>query len=329
MGMLHARRLTSLAVVGLALALGLSVRADAQSPLPAEPAADDTSAVVEALEVTARAPGPALWRARRGESEVVILGGVTPLPHSLVWDQGRVDRALDGAEELLTPPRPKTGALDVPGLLLKLGKLRQPSGQRLETSLPPDLAARFVRAREAISKPADRYAKWRPAVAGLILLQDHRSARGLSSAKPGSTVARLAEAKKTPVHSMGSIRMASLASDIAKLTPAQQQACLSLALDQVDEEVDAGPARAKAWAEGDLRAFRATRPTLPMESCLADLKGYPALLEEATDDATKSMDKALSKPGRTVAVLDLVLLLRPNGVLDRLRAEGAEISTPP
>src|SRR5688572_14036097 len=100
MGMPISCLLTSFTVdVGHALALWLSVRSGAQAPL--EPGADDTSAVVEALEVTARAPGPALWRAKRGESEVVILGGVTPLPHSLVWDQVRVDRALDGAQELL------------------------------------------------------------------------------------------------------------------------------------------------------------------------------------------------------------------------------------
>jgi len=320
------------ALAGLALSSAPARSADQPPPLPPPAEAgtpDDGSAVVEALEVQARAPGPALWRVKRGESEVVILGGVTPLPHSLAWNTIRVDRELTGAKELLTQPRPKVGVLDAPGLLLKLGKLHNPSGQKLEAVLPPELAARFVKAREAINKPADRYAKWKPAVAGLLLLNDNRSARGLSSAKPGSTVAKLAEAKKTDVHSMGSIKIASLASSITSLTPEQNLACLAQALDQVDQENNEGPARSKAWAEGDLAAFRATKPVLPMESCLADLKGYPALLEEATKDATESMTEALQKPGRTVAVLDLNLLLRANGVLDRLRAAGAEISTPP
>jgi len=36
----------------------------------------------------------------------------------------------------------------------------------------------------------------------------------------------------------------------------------------------------------------------------------------------------LSRPGTTVAIIDLRLLLRANGVLDRLKAQGAEISVP-
>jgi hypothetical protein len=40
------------------------------------------------------------------------------------------------------------------------------------------------------------------------------------------------------------------------------------------------------------------------------------------------IENALRRPGKSVAVIDLNFLLRPNGVLDRLRASGDVISLP-
>jgi hypothetical protein len=309
----------------IAAALAGPAAAQIEQPLP------DTgfSDVVEALEVVAPAPGPALWRAKKGDSEVVILGGLSPLPHALQWDTRRVEAALDGARELLLPPRARVGLLGAPGALLAVTKLR--SGSPPEERLPPEVATRFARIRDgAVKKPADRYAKWKPAVAAGLLLNDYREAAGLSTGKPGTTVEKLAKARNVPSRPTSTFGTAGLIKPLGKMTPAQNAVCVTEMLDEIERESATAQTQAAAWARGDIGAFKRSRPTLPMEGCLAAAGGnYRGVLEEATADATKAVQSALAKPGRTVAVVDLVLLLRANGVLDRLQAGGAEITTPP
>jgi len=309
----------------LLLALALALPARAQAPALPDPGFSD---LVEALEVVAPPPGPALWRAKKGTSELIILGGLSPLPHNLVWDTGRVERALDGATQLLLPPRAKVGVLGAPGALLTMTRLR--SAAPPEQTLPPEVAARFARLRDqAVRQPAERYAKWKPAVAAALLLNDYREAAGLSTGKPGTTVDRLAQAAHVPSRAMATLKTGDLAGPLARITPQQTAVCVTEALDEIERENLLAQSQAAAWARGDLKAFRASRPALPMEGCLAEIGGYRAALETATVEATKAMQTALARPGKTVAVLDMVLLLRANGVLDRLKAGGAEVSAPP
>ena len=42
----------------------------------------------------------------------------------------------------------------------------------------------------------------------------------------------------------------------------------------------------------------------------------------------ETIHAALNRPGRSVAVIDLTFLLRRNGVLDRLKAEGDQVTVP-
>ena len=308
----------------LALMATLALPAAAQEPLPDAGFSD----VIEALEVVAPAPGPALWRAKKGDSELIVLGGLSPLPHNLAWDTARIERALDGARELLLPPRARVSLLGAPGALMAMTTLR--SNAAPEEKLPPEVAARFARIRsEAIRTPADRYAKWKPAVAGAMLLEDYREAAGLSTGKPGTTVEKLAQARKVPARAMSTVSLGGLMGPLGKMTPQQNAVCVTEMLDEIERENLRAQPQAAAWAKGDIGAFKASRPALPMEGCLAVIGGYPKVLEQATAEATQAMQAALSKPGRTVAVLDMVLLLRANGVLDRLKANGAEISSPP
>lgn len=301
----------------------LAVPAAAQAPA----ATDLGSPVVEALEVVGRPPGPALWRARRGESEVVILGAVTPLPHSLVWDTRRVDRALDGAKVLLLPPKPKIGVLDGLGLLLG-GTGRFKDKASLADALPPALRGRFEAAVATAKQTPAKYEKWKPQVAGFLLVGDFREAAGLSSAKPGSTVEKLAKARRVPVRSVGDFRLLPLAKEGARLEGAAAVACLQDAVAQVEIEARDGPALAQAWAAGNLRGVRALYAPPALERCVQQSPSVSALVERGTAQGVDAILAALARPGRTVAVIDLNYLLTPNGVLDRLKAQGVQIDVP-
>jgi hypothetical protein len=258
---------------------------------------------------------------------VIILGGVTPLPHALVWDTGRIERFLDGAKALLIPPRPKVGVLDMAGLLLG-GKGRFRDAAPLEETLPPRLRQRFVAARLAAHRDEKRYGRWKPQIAGFMLVADFREAAGLSNAKPASTMIKLARAHRTPVREIGDYRLAPLAREAAKLDPAASLACLDDAVTQVEAEASRAGDLAAAWAVGDLRGVRAAYAPPALERCVQRAPSVPALIERGTQQGVDAILAALASPGRTVAVIDLNYLLRANGVLDRLKARGVEIAVP-
>ena len=293
------------------------------------PADAGESAVVQELEVIGRRPGPALWRVRRGTAEVTILGALTPLPHALAWDQRRLQAAMEGARLVLLPPKSRTSLVGAMQFALFSGRLKLGDGRTLEAALPPALAQRFAAARTRAGRDAKAYASWKPAAAGVMLLADTRKRLGLSDAKPGSTVQKLAAARHVPTRAVGDLRLRSLFDSLAALSPAQNLACLTAALDQADAEAAHAGALASAWSNGDLEAVRAPYAAQPVERCLAELKSFPAIMAQGTDDQVRAVQAALAGGGRTVAVIDLNFLLRPDGVLDRLRASGAEITVPP
>jgi hypothetical protein len=316
------------------LTLMFPVAAGAQPSPPAQPAApaassiDGDSVVVSELVVNAPLLGPALWKVSRGESEVVILGGLTPLPHVQTWNSARLERALDQSSELLVPPSGRIPALEAAGFAIRALAVRQPLGRTLEASLPPDLKARFVAERESLGLGPKAYAHWKPAAAGFLLIGDFRRKTGLSNEKPASTVVHMADAHHIRVRRVASYHLGALFSSATRLNKDQQNACLAYELDAIDAERASARAAAEAWSKGDLAGARVGASGPILDRCAALLSSYGAVLEEGTADFTRAIDEALRRPGKAVAVIDLRYLVRANGVLDRLKAEGATISVP-
>jgi len=319
-------RIAILAVVGLAAAWSASAQTPVPAPPPAEP--DGDSVVVSELIVNAPLLGPALWKVARGDSEVFILGGVTPLPHTQTWDSGRLERALGQSSVVLVPPSGRIPLLEGAGFAVRALTVRQPLGRTLEPSLPPALRARFVADREAMGLGPQAYAHWKPAVAGFLLIGDARRKLGFSNEKPASTVVHLADARHVRVKRVGDYRLSALFSSLTRLTADQQNACLTDELDAIDLERAHAREAAQAWARGDLAAARIGASGPVLDRCVGLLSSYGAVLERGTADFTAAIEDSLKHPGKAVAVIDLRYLLRANGVLDRLKANGDTITVP-
>lgn len=308
--------LAAAALAGSAAAQTPAATPDAELPLLAE------------VLVMGRPPGPAMWRVARPGAEVVILGSVTPIPHAQQWDKRRLERALSGADRVLLPPEVTAGPVDIARMFVGQNALKLPRGATLETSLPEPLRSRFVEARIRARQPAKRYERWKPGVAGFLLINDYREAAGLSGAKPVSTIRRMLKGRRVKVEPVGAYRLAPFARSAARMTEASHLACMDAALDQNDAEAAGARAVSLAWAQGDVRAVRAAYQPGLVESCLARLPGAEALVERGVADTVRAVEAALRRPGRTVAVVDLSLLARPDGVLERLRAAEAEVTAP-
>jgi uncharacterized protein YbaP (TraB family) len=285
--------------------------------------------VVAELTVVAKPPGPAIWLVEKDGAKLYILGSAPPLPHQLKWSSPRLEKALSKADLVLIPPEASVGVTQVAGFVLKFGGgLRQPLGKSLENELPPDLKARFVESRNQARKGAGDYKNWKPAVAGFLLLSDFRQAAGLSEAKPVSTVERMAKARKLKVKSVGQYRMSAVTSIAGKLSPEDQLYCLRVTLDEVAYDGAHSTTIGGDWAQGDLGSVRARYRASAAQRCLMHVPGGSALLEKGLAQTTEAMTDALKRPGVTVAVVDLGFLLPGNGVLDRLQAGGATVTSP-
>ncbi|WP_165191421.1 TraB/GumN family protein [Caulobacter soli] len=316
---------------GATLTLAASAWAQTPPPQTVELIPQDPgSAVVEELQVVARPPGPAIWLVEKGQAKLYVVGSAPPLPHQLKWDSPRLDRAMGQASLVLVPPEVSVGPLQVAKFVVTGGGgVRQPMlGKNLEDKLPPDLKARFVNARTQARRTAAPYKNWKPAVAGFILLSDFRQAAGLSEAKPVSTIERMAKARGVKVKAMSQYRLGPILSSAGKLSDEGNLACLNDALTELEYDGSHNTTIGTDWANGDLASVRARYSASAVQRCVMRTPGGPALLAQQIGQSADALNSALNRPGVTIAVVDLAFLLPANGVLDRLKASGATITSP-
>jgi uncharacterized protein YbaP (TraB family) len=305
--------------LALAASLALSLGAASAPPQMEDP----EGALVEAVVVTPRTPGPAWWKVSDGDSVVWILATPdSPLPPGVTWDHSVVERRLKGASVLIDQVSMIASLRDLPALLRLRKQLK--SKAPLEPSLPPALRDRFVADRTRLGMPAKRYAEWTPLAAGMILMGDARE-KGRWS-RPDIDVRRLAKKARVPVRAAARYdAMPFLQKALSGLTPAVQQQCLDSALADIEAGGRLRPA-AQGWAAGDVQqALSAPRA---VERCLLLLAGGADLWRRSSRDQAESIERALRTPGHAVALVGMRRLLAKDGVLDLLRARGFTVTGP-
>ncbi len=298
----------------------------------AQEAPPTTDWAMEVVVVNAAQQGPALWHMKKGESDVWILGTVGMMPKALAWNNARLTQVIEGAQQVLLPPKAETGVFDVFEiswfLLTHWGSLSMPDGQKLEDTLSPDLKARFVKAREELGKKQDRYEDRNPMVAGFMLLGDFAEKEKLAGEMPESAAEKIARAKHVPVRRVAEYDAMPLVKEMLKLAPQERYTCFENALTDYETlRVHAVPA-AEAWAVGSVSGIKAHYSSSLLESCIKQSKRFGELDHRAVNDMLRAVREALSKPGKTVLVIDVGWMFRNKGVAEQLKAEGVTIEGP-
>jgi hypothetical protein len=309
------------------LALALTILPARAQPEAAK--APEEWADIESVTVKGE-PGPAVWRLTRGASEVWVLGTVGPLPRDMEWNRATATDLLDGARALLLPPRADVNLVDVAWFLLRHGsELSLPRGQRLEDGLPPDLRAHFTAAIMAIGADADDYRTDIPIRAAVRLGQDFQKKADLGYREPRATVESLASRKRISTTPVYRFEVMDAVRDLLKLTPDQQRACLSQAVEDVTWARAHALAAARAWAVGDIRTVKGHYSESRLFACvIAQVERAGDINARATAETVAAIDAALNQPGKTVALVAMGPLLRRDGVLARLKAKGVTIEAP-
>ncbi len=298
----------------------------AASAARADAPVKDWSQNIETVVVTAHKGGPLLWRVSKGASSVVIVALVEPWPKDLGWDQTGVRAALQGAREMLLPPGQSEGMVEALWFLTwHSDSIYLSDDTPMESTLSPGLRARFVAAREKIHQDADRYAGVRVPLAGLRFEGDFLKDRGLTQDEPMSTLKHLAREADVSSRPIAEYEAFPMLKRLPEMSTAANETCLKASLDDADSfGLHAVPA-AQAWAKGDLDGVEAHYSELRFEACIQAVPGLADLFQRAVNDSMNALNDALAQPGKTVMVVTLGEMLRKNGILDRLGAEGLRV----
>jgi len=308
-----------------AAALAL-LAAPTRGPSAAPPPERDFEAnLVEGLVVNAASGGPAWWTVSSGEAKVYVLGVPSGLPKGQSWSTAKLEFRLKGANALILPPTARANPIKAAAFFLFNRKPFQSRGP-MEDSLPPTLRARFVAARTGLGKSAGRYAGWKPGVAGMMIGGDFRDTLKISFKQPDDQIAALAGRAHVPTRKVASYDVLPLLKNMASLSDAAHQACLTDSLTEIEAGRDRVLAASAGWARGDVKA--ALSAERGFDKCIASVPGMSAYIDRSIADTSAAIGGALARPGRTIAVVPLRLLLARDGVLERLRARGFKVDTP-
>jgi uncharacterized protein YbaP (TraB family) len=302
-------------LIAALIALAMPLTASAQEDWP------DTAIVVKGKAAT----GPALWRVTDGDSQVIILGILPVFPKKQKWSTKRVEGALRGANTLITPPASSTGVGDV---WLMMSKKGLPNRRTLKEDVSPALYARYEATARRAGVSIKDFARDKPVWAGARLRREVVQKIGLSDDEPVGTVKQLARQAGISVRAAGKYDIGPLFKTVNAMDDAASEACLTYTLDDIDFDLDRASIAAKAWSVGDIGTVRTNYQGSTLMKCLSGSPQAAAVLNRSVTDSLNAITAALAKPGKTVAVFPLAILLRKGGVLERLRAKGYAVSAP-
>ena len=275
--------------------------------------------------VKSKLGGPVMWKIKKGDSTVWVLGVLPDLPRSQKWDKKRISRAIKGANELILPPQIAVGIGD---FFKAMSAKNLPKPQTLQSVVSPNIYARYTELSQKTGVPIKAFEHDKPVWAGVRFRADVLKKLKLNEHEPQDSVVSLATSEGVAIKKSAVYHLAPLMKDLNNMSLENSQACLSYTLDDIDYAMNRGQIAAQAWANGDLKTVRANYIGSNLSSCLEGSEKGSAFLDRSVDDTVGAIQEALTHSGKTVAIFSLASLLRKDGALDRLRAKGYEITNP-
>lgn len=328
--------------IRLLLALVVAPAVFAQTAPPPTPAnvADLAPVVVSGVQ-----PGPGLWLVSRGDHVLWVLGTLSPLPRGMDWRSREVEDVISHSQQILDAPTVEIKAkASWLGRLLLLpaayGARKNADGRSLQDVLPPSLYARWQTLRDHYLPGKHKVERWRPLFAAEELYRKALAANQLS--RGGGISARIEAlakqygVKPTPVNYAVTIEHPREAIAAFRESAPNDITCFARTLDAVEQDVPAMTARANAWATGDLQTLRQLPDADRRAVCVAAVTGagfaqklgladVPQRVRAAWLEAARA---ALASNTQTFAVLPMAELLKADGYLAQLKAEGYQVDPP-
>ena len=315
------------------------------SPASTAPAPAGSVTNLESVVVSGVVPGPGLWKVRKGDHVMYVLGTLSPLPAHMQWKTDEVEQTIAASQEVLGAPslsiKPKASFFGKLFLLPSLlGARKNPDGTTLHDLLPPDEYARWETLKQQYIGSDRGVESWRPLFAAVELYEKAVKRSGMdSSGGVKDTVRALAKKHGVKVSSAKYemvIEEPRAALKIFKSSGMEDRRCFSQTLDTVEHDLGRVAARANAWAVGDIEALRGLPMNDQREVCVeavtgagfAEKLGFKDVPRKVTQTWLAAVDRAMSANAQTFALLPMEEILSPHGMLAELKSRGYTVTAP-
>ena len=337
-----------LALAAVLIAWGVAAVADARGAASAVSDASQTNAgaataddtqPMEEVVVTGEHEGPRLWKVRKGDHVLWILGTVTPLPKKMIWQSDAVETVVEESQEVV-PAWPAFGIGANPFTALRVwmqwhNMQKIPDRMDLKQVLPPASYARFAVLKARYAPRDSRIEELRPTFAAERLLDAALDATGLTfHNEVQQTVLKLARKHGVKLH-QDKLRVedpVDVLKDVGKAPVSGEVACLDAVMGRLETDLGPMQARARAWALGDVDELRRlVHPDDDRTACIAAVSTSDRvrdLIARAQEDWFLSVEDALTRNRSTLAVQSMDRLLGDKGTLAVMRKEGYEVEGP-
>lgn len=328
--------LTSIALILLAC----TVLADTSAP----DAAEDP---IEEVLVTGQQPGPGLWKVTRpsaaGDHVLWILGTYGPLPKKMRWRSAELESVLAQSQEYIGPVAMQADVGPLGGVTLLpslVGIRKNPGGERLQDVVPPDLYARWRPLKERYIGRDDDVEEWRPIFAAQEVYMKALRKSGLEPygviGPAVEKLARKARVKVTEPEVTVKIEKPRAAIKDFKQAPLDDVECFARTIARLESDLDLMKVRANAWATGDVGRLRELAPIDNASACIAVVMNAQVMQDRGYTDWPArraaawltAVEEALARNFSTVAALSIDEILKPDGLVARLRAKGYVVEDP-
>ena len=259
-------------------------------------------------------PGPALWRVTDKDTTIYLFGTVHALPKDKPWFDGRIERAFNSSNELVTEI--DVGSAAQSATALQAASLL-PEGQSLRSMMTPENRQQYEAALVGLGLPVealDRNEPWFAALT-LSLLPLLRSGYDTQSGVELSLGGRAGEKQRGALETIDQ--------QIALFDSMPQDAQLSF----LDETVEMLP-KAKTtldemvaeWIEGDADQLAAL-----MNAELTDPVLRDRLLTSRNANWAGWIENRLDQPGTVFIAVGAGHLAGAGSVQDQLRKRGVRV----
>lgn len=311
----------------------------------APPATDDIPIRdMETMVVSGVQPGPGLWKVRKGDHTLWVLGTISPLPRRMEWESRDVELVIAQAQEVIGPPGLVVDA-DIgffSGLRLMpkmLTARRSPDGKTLQELVPPQDYARWLALKQRYIGNDGGVEKWRPMFAAMELYEKAIEKSGMRlRGVIGPVLDRAMKKHDVPEVSPQLKVMIQDPKDALNEFRASQLDdldCFEKTLSRLETDLDTMRQRANAWAIGDIEALRGLPYSDQNEACMRAAAQSAVIRKRAGDIEGQvaqhwldAAEKALAKNAVTFATLPMREILKPDGYLAQLQARGYEVEAP-
>jgi uncharacterized protein YbaP (TraB family) len=304
--------------------------------VPAQPST--TEASMAEVVVTGEHEGPRLWKVRKGDHVLWILGTITPLPKKMIWQSDAVEGVLQESQEVV-PAWPSFGIGANPFTMLRVwiqwrSIQKSPDRMNLQQVLPPALYARFSALKLRYAPKDTHLEQLRPGFAAERLLDEALDATGLTlHNEVQQTVLKLAHKHGVRIHQdkLKVEHPVDVLKDVGNTPLTGEIACLEAVIGRLETDLGPMQARARAWALGDVDTLRKLIHPDDRTACIEAVSTSNQvrdLITRAQEDWFSSVESALDRNRSTLAVQSMDRLLGEKGTLETLRKQGYEVEGP-